>query len=271
LDTGAVTPDEEFIDTGAIEIGGHTIRNWNGGAWGPQTMLGCLKYSLNVCFAHVGAQEVGAANLYPYLNAFGVGQLTGIDLAGEVEGQMRTPRDPQWTESDLGTNSFGQGLAVTPIQLLTAVGAVANGGVMVQPHVVRAVVGPTGTYWPQPVVLSRPISSETAATLEDMLATSLEEETRYARVEGYRLAGKTGTAQIPGEVGYDPRWTVASFVGWGPVDQPQFIVLVRLDKPRSAPWGSVVAAPVFQEIVERLVVLLEIPPDSVRAALAAGG
>jgi cell division protein FtsI/penicillin-binding protein 2 len=271
LDAGVVTPDEIFLDTGTIEIGGHVIRNWNGGAWGPQTMLGCLQHSLNVCLAWVGAKELGASNLYNYLNSFGIGQLTGIDLAGEVAGQLRTPRDPRWTESDLGTNSFGQGVSTTPIQLLAAIGAIANGGAMVQPHIVREVVGPQGVYWPQPVVLNRPVRPETAAVLTEMLATSLELETTYAHVEGYRIAGKTGTAQVPGEFGYDPRWTIASFVGWGPVADPRFIVFVRLDKPQSSPWGSVVAAPVFQEIVERLVVLLEIPPDSIRAAMAPGG
>jgi len=141
---------------------------------------------------------------------------------------------------------------------------------MVQPHIVREVVGPQGVYWPQPVVLNRPVRPETAAVLTEMLAASLELETTFAHVEGYRIAGKTGTAQVPGEFGYDPRWSIASFVGWGPVADPRFLVFVRLDKPQSSTWGSVVAAPVFQEIVERLVVLLEIPPDSVRAAMAPG-
>ena len=142
---------------------------------------------------------------------------------------------------------------------------------MLQPHVVRAVVGPEGAYWPNSTVLGRPISAETARALTEMLAESLEGETHFAHVNGYRLAGKTGTAQIPTEKGYDERWTIASFVGWGPVDDPRFIVLVRLDKPETSPWGSVVAAPVFQEVVERLVTMLAIPPDSVRAQLAAQG
>jgi cell division protein FtsI/penicillin-binding protein 2 len=103
-----------------------------------------------------------------------------------------------------------------------------------------------------------------------MLSQSLPNETQWADVAGFQLAGKTGTAQIPTDIGYDPRWTVASFIGWGPVSDPRFIVLVRLDKPETSPWGSVVAAPAFQEVVERLVVMLEIPPDSVRAAMSAG-
>jgi len=271
LDADLVEPGTEFIDTGVIEVGGVRIRNWNGGAWGPQTMVGCMKHSLNVCLAWLASEKLGPSTFYDYLTAFGIGRATGIDLAGEVGGQLRTPRHPEWTEADLGTNAFGQGVSVTPVQLLAAVGAVANEGVMLQPHVVRAVVGPEGAYWPNPTVLGRPISAETARTLTGMLAESLEGETHFAHVNGYRLAGKTGTAQIPTEKGYDERWTIASFVGWGPVDDPRFIVLVRLDKPETSPWGSVVAAPVFQEVVERLVTMLEIPPDAVRAQLAAQG
>lgn len=268
IDSGAVTPEDEFIDTGAIEVGGATIRNWDGGAWGAQTMVGCMRHSLNVCLAYVASERLGAARFYEYLQAFGIGQLTGIDLAGEVPGQLRTPRHPQWTASDLGTNSFGQGVSVTPVQLLTAIAAVANDGVVVQPHVVRQVVTPQGAYRPRTTVLGRPIQPDTARTMTAMLTQSLDGETQYAEVPGYEVAGKTGTAQIPTDFGYDPSATIASFIGWGPVDDPQFIVLVRLDKPKTSPWGSVVAAPVFQQVAERLVVLMEIPPDAVREALA---
>lgn len=262
LDQEAVTPDQVFIDTGEIEVGGHPIRNWDGSAWGPQTMTGCMRHSLNVCLAYVAAEELGAAHFYEYMDRFGIGQLTGVDLAGEVPGQVRTPRDPGWTESDLGTNSFGQGISVTPIQLLASVAAVANDGVMVQPHVVREVSGPQGEYWPNATVIGQPISQQTADQLTAMLTQSLDGETQYAKVPGYELAGKTGTAQIPTDVGYDPTQTIASFVGWGPVSDPQFIVLVRIDRPSSSPWGSVVAAPIFQEVVERLVVFMGIPPDT---------
>ena len=270
IDAGVIEPEDQFIDRGLIEVGGVKIRNWNGGAWGPQTMVGCIEHSLNVCLAYVASEKLGIAPFYEYLTAFGMGRVTGIDLSGEVSGQMRTPRHPEWTEADLGTNSFGQGISVTPVQLMAAVGAVANEGVMVQPHIVRAVVGPEGAYWPKPTTLGRPISAESAKTITEMLVQSIESEARYAHVNGYEIAGKTGTAQIPTENGYDDRWTIASFIGWGPVADPRFLVLVRLDKPESSPWGSVVAAPVFRDVVERLVAMLEIPPDSVREQIAAG-
>jgi cell division protein FtsI/penicillin-binding protein 2 len=270
IDAGVIEPEDQFIDRGVIEVGGVKIRNWNGGAWGPQTMVGCIQHSLNVCLAYVASEKLGAAPFYKYLTAFGMGRVTGIDLSGEVSGQMRTPRHPEWTEADLGTNSFGQGISVTPVQLIAAVGAVANEGVMVQPHIVRAVVGPEGAYWPKPTTLGKPISAESARIITEMLVQSVEGEARHAHINGYEIAGKTGTAQIPIENGYDDRWTIASFIGWGPVSDPRFLVLVRLDKPESSPWGSVVAAPVFRDVVERLVAMLEIPPDSVREVIAAG-
>jgi len=271
LDAGVVTPLEQFVDTGEIEVGGHTIRNWDGRGWGPVDMIGCLRYSLNVCLAHIAADELGASLFYDYMSAFGIGQITGADLAGEIPGNLRTPRDPLWTESDLGTNSFGQGVSLSPVQLMAAVSAIANDGFMVQPHIVRQVVGPQGVFAPKTTVLGQPISTDTARLLTEMLAISLEGETTHASLPGYRIAGKTGTAQIAGEYGYDPRWTIASFIGWGPVPNPRFMILVKLDKPESSPWGSVVAAPVFQQLAERVVVLLNIPPDPALMPVAGAG
>jgi cell division protein FtsI/penicillin-binding protein 2 len=224
-------------------------------------MSGCIEHSLNVCLAYVGAQKLHAASFYSALQDFGIGSLTGVDLAGEVPGNLRTYRDPGWTEADLATNSFGQGVSVTPIQLLAAFGAVANGGEMVQPHVVRQVAGPKGVYWPKPTILGKPISDKTAQMMTNMLTAAVEGEGALGVMVGYQLAGKTGTAQIPTDYGYDPHFTVASFIGWGPVEDPRFLVYIRLNKPTISPWGSEVAAPVFKEIVEHLVIQLEIPPS----------
>jgi cell division protein FtsI/penicillin-binding protein 2 len=269
LDEGVVQPGDEFIDTGEIEIGGHIIRNWDGEAWGPQTMLGCMQYSLNTCLAYIGYQKLQAARFYGAMKDFGIGSLTGIDMAGEVPGTMRVPGDPTWTESDLGTNSFGQGISVSPIQLLTAVSAVANGGVMVLPHVVREVVSPQGEYWPKATIMGRPVKAETAETIISMLSQALEAESSQSLVDGYKLAGKTGTAQIATDYGYDPHLTIASFIGWGPVRDPRFVIYVRIDKPETSPWGSEVAAPVFKQVVERLVIHLEIPPEEIVGSIAA--
>lgn len=269
LDSGTVAPTTPFLDTGVVEVGGAVIRNWNGGAWGPQDMTGCMQHSLNVCLASV-ATWMGPKTFYNYMAAFGIGHTTNVDLAGEATGRLKRPGDPDWYDSDLGTNSFGQGVAVTPIQLLTAISAVANGGAMMQPHVLYQVVNEDTVHTTRPQVLGRPIRPDTAAALTEMLAHSLEREASEALVPGYRIAGKTGTAEIPVPGGYDDSATVASFVGWGPVDDPQFLVLVRLDRPASSPWGSTTAAPLFGKLMKRLVVLMELPPDDVRHALAAG-
>jgi cell division protein FtsI/penicillin-binding protein 2 len=268
LDAGAVTPDTEFVDTGSIQVGGITIHNWDWGAWGPQNMQGCMAHSLNVCLTWV-ATQLGAGSFYQYMQNFGFGRLTGIDLAGEAPGRLKTPGDTDWFEAELGTNSFGQGVAVTPIQMVMAISSVANGrGEMMVPHVMRSMVRDGFQYNPTPQIVGKPISTETAQTLTELLANSLEGESSDALVEGYRVAGKTGTAEIATPTGYSTSATNASFVGWGPVGDPKFLVYVWLEKPQSSPWGSVVAAPVFHDMVERLVVLMDIPPDDIRQSLS---
>jgi cell division protein FtsI/penicillin-binding protein 2 len=266
LDKGAVKPDTTFIDTGVIEVGGAYIYNWNSGAWGPQDMQGCMQHSLNVCLAWV-ATQLGAKDFYSYMRAFGIGHASGVDLAGEQSGRLKVPGDEDWYDADLGTNAFGQGVAATPLQMAAAISAVANDGKMMAPHIVRAIVDKGHQFNIEPRVISVPIRKETANTLTEMLAQSLEEEASDALIEGYRMAGKTGTAEIPTPFGYSSSATNASFVGWGPVDDPKFLVYIWLEKPSTSPWGSIVAAPVFRQAVEKLVVLMDIPPDRIRKAL----
>jgi cell division protein FtsI/penicillin-binding protein 2 len=263
LDAGVVTPETNFLDTGAITVGGITIHNWDGGAWGWQTMTGCMQHSLNVCLSWV-ATELGPTRFYDYLKAFGIGHRTNIDLAGEKIWPLSLPGDSNWYQVNLATNSFGQGVAVTPLQMAVSISAVANDGNIMAPHIVKAIIQDGKQRDVRPMIIGNPISAQTAHTLSEMLATSLEEESSNALVEGYRIAGKTGTAEIPSPQGYLSDATNASFVGWGPVDDPQFLVYVWLEKPASSPWGSVVAAPVFRDVVKELVVLLNIPPDSIR-------
>lgn len=266
LDSGVVKPDTPFLDTGIIQVGGINIYNWDRAAWGPQDMLGCMQHSLNVCLAWV-ATQLGPAKFYEYLKAFGIGHRTNIDLAGEVTWPLSIPGDESWWEANLGTNSFGQGVSVTPIQMMMAATAIANNGNMMAPRLLAAVVDSGRQYNTSPQVIGSPISVKTAQTLNDMLSHSLEEEASKALVEGYLIAGKTGTAQIPGPKGYLPNVTNASFIGWGPVDDPQFMVYVWLEKPTSSPWGAVVAAPVFRDVVRNLVILMDIPPDDARQQL----
>ncbi len=267
LDAGAVTPDTHFYDQGYIEIGGYYINNWDGGAWGDQDMTGCLQHSLNVCLSWI-AQELGAEKFYEYMKAFGLDRNTGIDLGGENHLRMRVPGDEQWYKVDLATNSFGQGIAVTPIQMVMAIGALANEGKMMSPHVVKSLIIDGHQYEINPIVVGSPIKSETASVITEMLANSLEFKSSNALIEGYRVAGKTGTAEIPTPYGYTSGQTHTSFVGWGPVDDPKFLIYVWLEKPGISIWGSEVAAPVFQNVAEQLVILMDLPPDAVRQALA---
>ena len=270
LDSGTVTPQTPFVDTGSVEVGGIIINNWNDGAWGPVDMLGCMQHSLNVCLASI-ATWMGPTTFYNYMQAFGIGHLTNVDLAAETSGRLKRPGASDWFDSDLGTNAFGQGVALSPLQLIAAASAIANGGTMMQPHVLSSVQNVNGQHVTQQQVLGRPMRPETAAVESEMLAQSLERgEGSQALVPGYRLAGKTGTAQIPTPTGYDASATIASFIGWGPVDDPQFIVLIKLDKPTSSIWGSETAAPLYAQLVTRLVVLMQIPPDAVRHALQTG-
>jgi len=268
IDAGVVTPDTEFVDTGVYMAGGLPIYNWDRGAWGPQTMTGCMQHSLNVCLSWV-ADQLGPTQFYEYLKAFGIDHRTNIDLADERIWPLRLPGDPYWTPLSLATNSFGQGLATTPIQMITAISALANDGKMMAPHVMHSYVQDGRQYEFKSIVLGSPVSAETARTVTEMLAQSLEQEASNALVPGYRVAGKTGTGEIAkGAEGYSTNLTNASFVGWGPVDDPRFIVYVWLQEPTSSPWGSVVAAPVFSEVVQKLVVYLNLPPDDIRLQLS---
>jgi cell division protein FtsI/penicillin-binding protein 2 len=271
LDMGLVTPETTYNDTTYIEIGGQVIWNWDRAAHGETDMVGLLAKSLNVGAASL-AMQLGQQNFYRYVRAFGMGRPTGIDLQSEAAGQLRTrDTDPSnWSESDLGTNSFGQGVSATPIQMIAAVAAVANDGVLVQPHVVKKIVNGTRETVAKTVQVGRPISAKTAHTLTEMLVQVVEREVSFAQVPGYRVAGKTGTAQIPVPGGYDDPWTIASFIGYAPAGNPQLIIMVKLDRPTLSPYGSETAAPVFQKLATRLFAVLDIKPDDIQLAINNG-
>lgn len=263
LDTGTVTPQTTYIDTGSIDVGGITIWNWNREPWGQQDMTGCLQHSLNVCMAWLSTQ-MGTQTFYGYMERFGLGHQTGVDLSGEALGRLKVPGDTDWYPVDLGTNAFGQGVTVTPMQMLMAASAIANDGKMVTPHILYSMLRDGHQYNVPSQYAGSPIRTETARILSAMLANSLEQESSLALLPGYRLAGKTGTAQIPTDDGYDTTKTNASFIGWGPVDDPQFMIYVWLQKPTASIWSSETAAPVFAQVAEQTVVMLNIPPDMVR-------
>jgi cell division protein FtsI/penicillin-binding protein 2 len=265
LQAGLVQPDTTYNDTACTELGGQLICNWDRRGHGTSTMRDLLAYSSNVGAATLST-GMGARTFYRNIQAFGIGQPTGIDLQGEAYGNLRTPGDLDWHESDLATNAFGQGLAVTPIQMIAAVAAVANEGIMMRPHVVGQMINGGQIQTARPTVVGRPISAKVARTLTEMLAQAVEREVPLAQVPNYRIAGKTGTAQIPIPGGYDDPWTIASFIGYGPVRDPRLVILVKLDRPTISPYGSTTAAPVFQRLAARLFVLMGIAPDDQQLA-----
>ena len=229
-------------------------------------MIGCLQHSLNVCLAWVGT-EMGAEAFYSYMDAFGFGHFTSVDLANEATGRLKEPGDSDWYPADLVTNTFGQGVSVTALQVITAAAGLANDGQMMVPHVTQAIVDNGVQVGFRPTAYNNPVKPETAQAMTQALALSLENESSLAIVPGYRMAGKTGTAQIPGDEGYLESKTNASFIGWRPVDDPEFVIYVWLEHPEPI-WGSKTAAPVFSMIAQRLVVLMKLPPDSVRQQIS---
>lgn len=267
LDTGTVVPSTIYTDTGGIVVGDVLIQNWDRRPWGPQDMIGCLQHSLNVCHAWISS-TLGRDVFYDYMRRFGIGRPTGIDLAGETPGRLKVPGDLDWYPVDLGTNAFGQGVAVSPIQMMMAVSAVANDGRMVTPHVLYGMVSEGRQVNINMEPAGMPIRPETAHTLSEMLAISLENEASLALVPGYRVAGKTGTAEIPVNGYYDSSQTNVSFIGWGPVDDPQFMIYVWLNRPSVSIWANDTAAPLFSEVAQKVVLLLNIPPDSIRLQVA---
>jgi cell division protein FtsI/penicillin-binding protein 2 len=267
LDAVAVGPLGTIYDGGSIEVGGRVIYNWDRKAHETVDMTDVLAKSLNVGIAQV-AVALGKDRFYTYLKRFGFGRLTEVDLSSEGPGTMKTPKDADWHESDLGTNSFGQGIAVTPLQIATAVAAVANDGLLMKPYVVQKVVDSEREIEVKPIMVRRAVSEETAGTLTNMLVEAMERANSEALVAGYKVAGKTGTAEIPVPGGYHPTLTLASFAGYLPADDPQVVILVIIDRPTTSRWGNTTAAPTFKRITEQLVVLLNIPPDEARQQLA---
>ncbi len=271
LDIGVITPEWTYNDTGSITVGSITTENWDDRAYGVVDTTGLLVNSLNVGAATVST-TMGPEAFYSGLRRFGIGRQTGIDLEGEEAGIMRVPGDTGWSESDLASNSYGQAISVTPLQMITAFAAIANDGLMYQPHLARQYVNGDEVELVNPTVLGRAVSAETADIVTDILVQVVEQGDSAAIIPGYSIAGKTGTAEIPSPLGYErgPKSTIASFIGFFPADDPQVVVLVKLDRPDDY-WGSQAAAPVFRNIAQRLILLLGIPTDEVRLSLEQQG
>ena len=256
-----VTPDTPYRDVGVALVDGVPIRNWDGGAYGNVNVREILVRSLNTGTQWV-ASLLGPEKFYDYVESFGFGTPTGVRLNGEASGWFRRPTTRGWTRVDLATNSYGQSIAVTPLQMITAIAALGNGGVLMRPQLVREVRGPDETHTFAPEPIRQVVSQRTADTMLDMMVSVWNQPgLQPLRINGYTLAAKSGTADIPGPDGYRSGQTYASFAGFGPIPNPRFVILVRLDRPEAI-YGGVVAAPVFRTVAQELLMYMHVPPNT---------
>lgn len=261
LDQKAVTPTTTYTDTGSVQFGSYTIKNSDAKAHGVQTMTQVLEQSLNTG-AIFAMRQVGPKTFASYLQKFGFGAKAGVEMQGEASGDISALDAGK--EIYAATASYGQGITVTPLQLISAYAAIANHGVLMKPFIVKEVRHADGTgVTTKPTEIRQVISSQTATTLSAMLVNVIQNgHGKRAGVAGYYLAGKTGTAQIPRTdgPGYQTNVTIGTFAGFGPVDDPKFVMLVRIDKPRDVQFAESSAAPLFGELADYILHYLEIPP-----------
>ena len=262
LDLGIVSPDTTFVDTGAVVIGDRTIKNFDLSYHGEQTMTQVLQRSLNTGSVWV-VQQLGARKYYEYVYKFGFGQSTQSGLPGEIGGVVTDSTDITWSPAQLATNSFGQGIAVTPLQVVQAYSTIARGGEPVQPRLVSAVITEEGVTRFEPRTGERAISRETAATPTWMMQAVVDGVLGHpAQVDGWPVAGKSGTSDVVEEGVYLEDESLASFAGFAPADDPRVVVLIRIDRPQGELYGGIVAAPIFSELMAVVLPYLGVPPTA---------
>lgn len=260
IDAGLVSPHTTFVDTGATVVGDRTIRNFDLSYHGEQTMTQVLQRSLNTGSVWV-AQQMGANTFYDYLYRFGFGESTQSGLPGEVDGVVTDSSDIFWTPLQMATSSFGQGIAVTPLQIVQSYATIARGGVSVQPRLVSAVITDDGVERFAPVEGERVISAETADTMTWMMQAVVDGVLAHpAQAPGWRIAGKSGTSDVVEYGAYLEGESLASFVGFAPADDPRVVVYIRVDRPQGEIYGGIIAAPVFGDLMEEVLPYLGVPP-----------
>jgi cell division protein FtsI (penicillin-binding protein 3)/stage V sporulation protein D (sporulation-specific penicillin-binding protein) len=253
IDAGKITPDTTYVDNGHLVVDGHVIKNWDLKAHGKVTMTTVIEDSLNTGAAFAEKQTGNQLFRQGVLN-FGFDKITGIDLPGEVAGDVRQLKDnaPQIVYS---TASFGQGIAVTPIEMVAAMSAIANGGKLMRPYVNAAL---------QPETISQPISASAASQVTQMMVAAID-NARVADLSGYSLAGKTGTAQIPDHIhgGYYSDKYIDTYIGFGPASNPKFLIFIKIDDPFGNPFAAETVVPAFKELAQFMINYYNIPPDRI--------
>ena len=263
LQEGIVTPNQVFVDPGYVTVSGMRIQNWNGASFGTVTFADIVKQSLNTGFALVGL-ELGGEKLVKYAHLFGFGDITGIELPGEEPGLLYTPEE--MVDSDIATMAIGQSIAVTPLQLVTAMSAIANGGILLKPHIIKSIINANGTTYMETSTeqvrktIDPAVDKTLVGLLEQVVSTGGGQK---ARVRGFRVAGKTGTAQKVNEggLGYGEGRYIASFLGFGPVEDPQIALLVMIDEPSGVFYGGQIAAPVASRILSQVFRYMKLEPS----------
>ncbi|MGO4110117.1 stage V sporulation protein D [Paenibacillus sp. YAF4_2] len=253
--------NEYFFDPGAVEIGGARLRCWKKGGHGSQTFLEVVQNSCNPGFVNLG-NRLGKEKLFDYIKNFGFGSKTGIDIPGEANGILF--KLDKVGPVELATTAFGQGVSVTPIQQIAAVSAAVNGGTLYKPHVTKAWINPlTGETVQQvePEEVRRVISEDTSRQVREALESVVAQGTgKNAFIDGYRVGGKTGTAQKVINGRYSPNEHIVSFIGFAPADKPEIVIYVAVDNPQGIQFGGVVAAPIVHNIMEDALTILQVPP-----------
>jgi len=262
IDDGDVTPNTVYYETGPIKVDEFEIHNSTDDYRGRQTMTNVLERSSNIGMSFV-AKKIGRNLFYNYMMKFGFGKKTGIEFDNEQGGQIEY--FTKWADSELLTHAFGQGIAVTPLQMTNAYCVLANKGLLMQPYVIESVTNENGkSILTEPFAVNQVISEDSANKITAMLVSSVENGVaNKGQVDGHYVAGKTGTSQTykHGKPLTGAGTTITSFAGYGPIDGPKFVILVKFDRPRTSEWGSDTAAPVFKEIATFLFNYYNVPPD----------
>ncbi len=263
IDLKLITPDSTFNDDGPVWYSGHKIDTWDGKHYGVQTIVQLLQKSNNIGASWVGHQ-IGRDGLYKYLTSYGMGFKTNIDLEGEEAGLLRDGKD--WTDIDTANISFGQGVSATLLQVLNGFNAVINGGYLLQPRIILKMVDDKGETNIPVKNVRRVISKETSETMISMLEKAVEGgESRYFNLKDYKIAGKTGTAQIPEGGSYSPDRTNATFIGFMSASKA-FSMIIKLEEPRRSVYAAETAVPLWMETAKELTKFFGLPPDKVSVA-----
>ena len=252
IDSGKITPDTTYNDTGSVKLSGYTIRNWDGKAHGKVTMTNIIEKSLNTGTVYA-ERLIGNTIFTDYIKKFGFGEKTGVDLPAEVRGDLRNI-NPKSVAVAFANAAFGQGVSVTPLQMINAISAIANGGSLMRPYF-NLELGSEE--------IRRVMSEDTAKKVTAMMVSAVDKG-KLASIEGYSIAGKTGTAQVPDlkKGGYTDR-VIDTYIGFAPASDPKFTILIKIDEPEGSPLAGETVVPAFRDLAKFLLQYYSVPPDRI--------